>query len=418
MVRADGPAPEMTSEFVAGAVLRVAQAFEDLYVDAETGAKMADHLRTTLEEGRFQQPRSMSEFAHALTHALRHVRDDQHVSVVPIQPGHDKSQDAEGDLDARLYRWHAMDNFGFRRVEVLPGTVGYVDIRVFCPVSMAGHTAAAAMRFLAGTNAIIFDLRRNGGGEDDMVRFLAGYLLEDSVELCTIHHRGPRGLEQSRSAEYVPGERLAELPAYVLTSSDTFSAAEDFAYNLQMRGRVTVVGETTKGGGHTVEFVRLPEFHLTLGIPEGRAVNPISKENWEGTGVVPDLAVAAETALHVAHGHALRRLRATVDDPKLRSRVDWALAVVDARANPVSVAADVLRAYAGSYGRSNRVRLEDGVLYVWHEGYAESACTPLTEDLFEYEGGASRVRFVSEAGTVTHAEFLLEDGQIFKARRR
>ena len=164
---------------------------------------------------------------------------------------------------------------------MLPGSVGYVDLRLFCPVQVAGPTAVAAMNCLAGARALIFDLRKNGGGEDGMVRLLAGYLFDEATELCTIHHRGERGLEQSRSLDYVPGPRLAHLPAYVLTSVRTFSAAEDFAYNLQQRGRVTVVGEQTRGGGHTVEVVPLAEFGLELYMPEGEAINPISKRSWD-----------------------------------------------------------------------------------------------------------------------------------------
>ena len=283
---------------------------------------------------------------------------------------------------------------------------------------MAGDTAAAAMNFLAGSNALIFDLRGNLGGEDGLVRLLAGYLFEDPVELCSIHHRSGRGVVQSRSADYVPGPRLAHLPAYVLTSSRTFSAGEDFTYNLQQRGRVVVVGERTGGGGHTVESIKLPEHYLEVVVPEGEAVNPISGANWEGSGVTPDIEVPAETALTAAHRHALRSLAETLDDPEVLRRVKWALVKANAELDPPTVSEETLASYAGSYGERNTIRLEDGVLVVCHAGYPDARCAPLAEDLFEYDNGTARVRFVTKGDEVAEAIFLLEEGYEFAAKRR
>lgn len=405
---------ELGPEFISGAVRGVATAFERTYFDPDIAKRMGDRLRMRLEEGAFAGATSLDSLAGALMLELLQVQEDPHISVSARPRCGETKQEP---CSKRLYDAYARDNYGFRRVEVLPGTIGYLDLRVFCPVQLAGPTAAAAMNLLAATHALIFDLRHNGGGEDGMVRFLAGYLFEEPTELCSIHHRDARGVEQSRSADYVPGPRLAHLPAYVLTSHRTFSAAEDFTYNLQQRGRVVVVGEQTKGGGHTLEFVQLPEFGLELGIPEGEAVNPISKSSWEGVGVVPDLVVESAKALDVAYRHALERLKGTLTDPQDLFRVDWALASVRARLGDVTVDSEALASYVGSYGRNNLVRLQDGTLYVHHEGCPEAACTPLARDLFEYDGGTARVRFEADAGGVRQAVFLVEEGLTFTLRK-
>jgi C-terminal processing protease CtpA/Prc len=86
---------------------------------------------------------------------------------------------------------------------------------------------------------------------------------------------------------------------YVLTSKQTFSGAEEFSYDLKNLKRATIVGETTGGGAHPVSGERIDD-HFLIGVPYARAINPISKTNWEGTGVEPDVKVAAAEALAVA----------------------------------------------------------------------------------------------------------------------
>ncbi len=399
--------PPVDSQFVRQAVLSVAEQFERRFYDARIAAAMGAGLRQRLADGAYSDANSPGKLASALAEDLLQLSDDRHLGVGVLPP--DRVDDAPSYV-ARLYDLHARSNFGFRRVEMLPGSIGYVDIRLFCPADVGGPTAVAAMNFLARARALIFDLRKHGGGEDGMVRLLAGYLFDEATELCSIHHRGPRGIEQSRSLDYVPGPRLVDVPAYVLTSQRTFSAAEDFTYNLQQRGRVTVVGEQTRGGGHTVEIVPLPEFGLELYIPEGEAINPVSHRGWESVGVTPDIAVPAARALEVAYRHALERLKTTLSDPDDLFPVDWALDTVRAQLEPATMDAQALSSYVGAYGHANHVKVRDGVLYVEHAGFPESPARPLAPDFFEYEDGAARIRFERDGGRVVRAVCLTEEG--------
>jgi C-terminal processing protease CtpA/Prc len=161
------------------------------------------------------------------------------------------------------------------------------------------------MGALNSADALIFDLRDNGGGYSEMVSLLAAYLF-DHPEYMYDPRISPA--QQSWTQSPVPGNRLADKPVYVLTSASTVSAAEQFTYDLKMLKRVTLVGETTGGSAHAGVFHRIDD-HFGMGIPETRAVNPYSKTDWEGVGVGPDVKVNAADALQTAEKLAVSRLR-------------------------------------------------------------------------------------------------------------
>jgi C-terminal processing protease CtpA/Prc len=207
------------------------------------------------------------------------------------------------------------NNCAFEKVERLPSNVGYVKFNGFAPPDVCGPTATAAMNFLGNVDAIIFDLRQNGGGDPAMVALISTYLFDEPTHLNDLYNRKEDKTTQFWTLPYVPGKRLAGKPVFVLTSKRTFSGAEEFTYNLKNLKRATIVGETTGGGAHPVDGHRLDD-HFMIGVPFARAVNPISKTNWEGTGVEPDVKVPADQALDVARKMAEEQLRKDKDQPK------------------------------------------------------------------------------------------------------
>ena len=184
-------------------------------------------------------------------------------------------------------------------MEILEGNIGYLKFDFFADPDECGPTAIAAMNFLAHVDAIIFDLRENGGGDPRMVAFVSTYLFDNPTHLNDLYDRKKDETTQYWTLPYVPGTRLADTPAFVLTSKGTFSGAEEFTYNLKNLKRATIIGETTGGGAHPVSGHRIDD-HFMIGVPFARAVNPISKTNWEGTGVAPDVEAKAADALDVA----------------------------------------------------------------------------------------------------------------------
>jgi len=225
-----------------------------------------------------------------------------------------------------------LDNFGIRRVERLDGNVGYLDVRRVAVPANAGPAIAAAMELVAGTYALILDLRHNGGGSPEGVLFWCSYLLEEKpTHLNDIYHADTGETRQFWALPYVPGTRYVDPPVYVLTSSHTFSGGEEFCYNLQALGRAELIGETTGGGAHPTRGFPISRA-VHIAIPFARSVNPITGTNWQGTGVVPDVAVPEAEAYDVAYGKALRHVLALDDvPPPIANQARDALAGLESR---------------------------------------------------------------------------------------
>jgi C-terminal processing protease CtpA/Prc len=151
----------------------------------------------------------------------------------------------------------------------------------------------------------------------EMVALLCSYLYDggECVHLNTIYQRRGAVVQHFWTLPYVPGKRFgSQKPVYVLTSNFTFSAAEEFTYNLKHLKRATIIGERTGGGAHPGSRFRIDP-HFAIFIPTSRSVNPVTQTNWEGTGVEPEITVPAAEAFSVAYREALQRL---LDGPLAR----------------------------------------------------------------------------------------------------
>jgi C-terminal processing protease CtpA/Prc len=247
----------------------------------------------------------------------------------------------------------------------------------------AFEAAAAAMNFLANCNAVILDLRENGGGSASMIRFICGYLFEENTHLINWDIRAKKKTVQSYSADFVPGRRITEQSVYILTSDHTFSAAEEFTFDLKNLERATVVGDTTGGGGHTVAscVFTFDGFRMGMRVPYGRAYNPENNEGWEGVGIIPHIAVPVEQALDAARADALRKIIETEGDERIKSGYQWALADLESRLNPIALSKKEMKQYVGTYG-PRRIFIEDGMLYYQRESRPRYEMAPMGKDLF------------------------------------
>jgi len=281
----------------------------EFYIFPDVAKKMEETLRARQKQGDFDAVTDGEAFATTLTEQLQGVSHDKHLRVnfspAPIpQP----SAGPNPDMDAQMQTQMERSNCAFETVEHLPSNIGYLKFNGFADPAHCGPTATAAMNFLGNVNAIIFDLRENGGGDPRMIAYLSTYLFSEPTHLNDLYNRKEDSTTQYWTLPYVPGKRLAGKPVFVLTSSRTFSGGEEFTYNLKMLKRATIIGETTGGGAHPVSGHRIDD-HFMIGVPFARAVNPISKTNWEGTGVEPDVKVPAGDALDVAKKMAAEQIR-------------------------------------------------------------------------------------------------------------
>lgn len=271
----------------------------ETYVFPETAKRMADSVRARQKRGEYDAVTNGPSFARLLTEHFQDVSHDRHLRVnFSPRPLPDQSAPSANDM-AQMRRQMEQMNCGFVKVEHLDGNVGYVKFNMFADPDICGPTATAAMNFVANSDALIIDLRDNGGGSPKMVAFICSYLFSQRTHLNDLWTRSTNATEEFWTSD-VPGKKLSDnKPVYVLTSKRTFSGGEEFTYNLKNLKRATIIGETTGGGAHPVRGQRIDE-HFVIGVPFARAINPISKTNWEGTGVEPDVKVPASDALATA----------------------------------------------------------------------------------------------------------------------
>jgi C-terminal processing protease CtpA/Prc len=265
-----------------------------------------------------------------LSAVLAEATHDKHLRVMamPEPPGGAKA--AEAAEKAEMAELSRYGNYGVTRVERLRGNIGYLDLRQFAEARDAGPVLAATMALLARTDALIIDLRKNGGGDPFTVQLLASYFFDKPTQLVDVHWREGNRVEKHMTTAKVAGPRYGQRrPVYLLTERNTFSGAEDFAWNMKTRHRATVIGETTGGGAHPGDFFRLGP-QLGAFIPTGRSVDPIDGRNWEGTGVEPDHAVPATEALVLAQRMAINHLLPTTTHPEKRGALERALAALSA----------------------------------------------------------------------------------------
>ncbi|MEU7826101.1 S41 family peptidase [Catellatospora sp. NPDC049133] len=286
------------------------------YVFPERAVPAAADVRRRLTEGEYDGL-DEAALAEALTLRLAEHCADKHLRVrVRDARLHTTVDPAEADA---VYREHLrVTNHGIARVERLDGNIGCLDLRGITMAGLGGRAIAAAMELVSQTEALIIDLRRNRGGSPDGAIFWTSYFFPDGdTHLNSIESGAGTSLRQYWSVAYLPGERYLDRPVYVLTSDFTFSAGEELSYNLQSHGRATLIGETTRGGAHpTDRFPITPTLEIT--VPVARSINPITGTNWEGTGVVPDIAVPADQAFPTAYRLALDHVQATTPSPAIR----------------------------------------------------------------------------------------------------
>ncbi|MBC7900718.1 MAG: S41 family peptidase [Saprospiraceae bacterium] len=296
----------------------------DSYVFSETAKKMEADVQNRIKIKEYDGIATARAFADKLTADLQSVSKDKHLRVrfsakpIPVR-GEKREPTAEEIAQSNWFNKRV--NFGFEKVERLNGNVGYINLLGFNDPEAGAATVAAAMSFVANTDALIIDLRQNGGGDPAMVALICSYLFGDKpVHLNDLYWRKGDKTEEFWTKPTVAGKKYGSKDVYVLTSSRTFSGAEEFSYNLKNLKRATIIGETTGGGAHPGGMVRLNQ-NFGVFIPSGRAISPITKTNWEGTGVEPDIKVPKEQALKTAYSMALTKLVETTKEENIKAAI-------------------------------------------------------------------------------------------------
>jgi hypothetical protein len=393
---------------------------EKLYPFPETGKKTGSFILKNYEEGKYSQYTLPSEFVQHLNDDLETSSKDGHLGIIhsPAMASELSKEKNTGekvksyaDLTAESERWN---NYGFKELKILDGNIGYLDLRTFFSTKYAGETAVAAMNYFSNCNALIIDLRRNGGGWDDMVTFLASYFIKNTDDIIfSITHST---LDDSYFASvpdiYVPGKKLTDIPVYILTSKSTASAAEAFTNIMRhFSKKTTIIGETTAGAENPVEHVILFGDYI-LRIPTWQKIYSYDKTGWEETGIKPDIKVRADSALNIAHLKLLHKLKDEAADETVKNKYQWYIDGVNALNNPFSVPADIMRSYSGKYGNRN-IYYENNNLYYQYKNRAKRKMFAISNDYFLIEGyDFFRVKFIKDNDRVTGLNEIYDDGSI------
>lgn len=317
---------------------------ETIYVVPEVGTRLAQQLKEKFAAGGYKEATTRVRLAEMLTADLRAWGNDRHL-YVRFNPA--SASDAVLDrqswtkqkasmfprdgamrgprVDDRMAAQLKADNYHFRQTKTLPGNVGYIELAGFASGEAALQAAAESMAAVAGSDALIIDLRECRGGAVEMINFLASYSFDPEPRVLMNRFIRPTGERvQSKTLANIPGKRMPKTDLYILTSPRTASAGESFAYTLQQYGRAKIVGEKTAGAGYNNVVIPLGK-GLAFSVSYGRPEHPRSGKGWEAVGVQPDIAVPEGVALQTAQKTALKNLLGKTTDAARKKELGAAL---------------------------------------------------------------------------------------------
>jgi len=273
----------------------------ETYIDLEIAKKMTSELNANLKSSRYKSISSADEFSKVVTNDLQKISHDLHLKLnfEPKRIAQSKRTMPE-EMKMKMEKMMALKmaeiNYGFTEVKILNGNIGYLNLRMFADIDLARDAATAAMNFLSNTKAILIDLRTNGGGVPSMMQLLSSYFTgADPVVLSDFYERKTNSKTQLLTFPNIDGKRMTNTPLYILTSKNTFSAAEAFTYSLKHLDKAIVVGEVTKGGANRTKRINLDD-NFSVSMPYIQAIHPVTKSNWEGTGVQPTIKTTEKEA--------------------------------------------------------------------------------------------------------------------------
>ena len=396
-------AQELNKQEKNNTIEAVSRVLNESYIFPGIAEKIELHLAKKLKKGEYKTVSDPYLFAQELTKDVQSFNGDKHLRVL-YEPERISREDQatteqeENELEQHYLEDIKRNNYGFKELKILDGNIGYLNLSSFSDVAYGGATAEAAMQMFSSVGALIIDLRSNGGGSPRMVQLLCTYFFDNNpVHLNSFYRREENSTDQFWTLPYIKGERMPDVAIYILTSGGTFSAAEEFSYDLKHLNRAQLIGETTGGGAHPGGRIKATK-NFNVWTPTGRAINPITKTNWEGVGVKPH--IKSKNALETAHTKALDSLYKKATKKTDLDFYSWHSQNIKSKSNPITVSNNILQTYVGSYGMRS-ISLENGDLYYKRGKSSKRKLTPISESLFMVAGYTDfRLAFVTENNSV------------------
>lgn len=363
---AQGPKPEkkMSSKEIKVLVDSVERALNRIYIFPDKAALMIGAVKNSYKKGAYNKALTQHELGMLLQKDIQQAHKDKHLGIFfnPEFAKHLEKTPTPEELEERKKRQlnnARENNFAFQKIEILPGNIGYIRWDGFYEFTEeAKPTLDGALQFISNCKAVILDMRYNGGGSPDMVVAIQNYFFSTKTRMNDIIDRNNDTVKHWAD----PSKTAFQLtmPVYILTSSNTFSGAEDFTYGLKHAGRGTVVGDTTGGGAHPTGSFSIGQ-GFVMYIPLARSFNIATRTDWEGTGVWPDVAVPAEQALTKAQFLIFTELLAKAKDEREKNSYKWGLNNLLSETVKIPDP-DALKAYCAVYEGGLDFNVKDGRL--------------------------------------------------------
>lgn len=415
------PAPTLNSTIRKQVIDSIANAVRAYYVYPDKGRQMSLQIQQRFRKGAYDLLSDPRDLSLAITNDLRALQPDNHLAVRydpdlerRIRTFKTTLQKDKSELEAEQKQ-----NFFFRKVEILQGNIGYILFTNFSDTNeMARKTVRASMQFVAHADALILDLRNNFGGRMEMARELAAWFFEQPTFVGRSFNR----INNSWTEDWVGHQPaiseglLPSMPIYILTSNRTYSAAESFAYTLQHQKNALVIGDTTRGGAHATRSFALGNGFVGF-IPFSRSENVLTKTDWEGTGIIPDVTIDEDSALLKAQMLILEQRWSAIADEAEKRKLRWIINDLKTQMQKITLAEKVLQTYTGTF-EEFEFTLENGILFCrnTHQRNKKDRLIPIDHNLFRIDN-ESQVEFIKANGRVDSIRLFWNDGWVDTIRR-
>ena len=390
------------------------------YVFPEKAHHIAKHLKAQVKMKAYASfLKDPKKLAIQIQTDIYKAHRDPHMVVEydPAWPGHRPGYTGPSEEETIQFTKFVKDNnFMFKKVELLPGNIGYFPLNIFVEhVKEAKPIIASALGFLANSSAIIIDLRENTGGEPEMVSQLESYFFKEKTRMNAIINRSTNDTTFYYADPAKTDGLTLSMPVYILTSKKTFSGGEDFSYGMQQAKRAIIIGEITGGGAHPTKPFSVGQGFLVQ-IPFARSLNPVTKTDWEGTGVIPDFKVEAAKALIKAQELIFRERQATAKTEEAKQKIEYLINALHVNQDLGTLPLDQFDKFVGAYGPLVIYREGNKLFCNFSNNISELA--HISKNLFVLDGNA-QIEFIKDTiGVYSKARLLVSQGGVFEELRK
>jgi hypothetical protein len=390
------------------------------YIYLDTAVKMSTRIKGRLKSGAYGIITNPDDFARILNTDLQNVYNDLHMRIY-YDAGFEKALQTKSYMESVTRRMNFLQvakqkNYGFPDVRILDGNIGYISITQFYdPNEQSIEVVKNVFNFLKNANSLIIDVRENPGGEPDMVKYICSYFFKEKTHLNDYYDRHT-STNQYFTTPTASSATFALMPVYILVNNHTYSAAEEFAYDLQSLHRATIIGQTTGGAAHWVSSNSISNGFIG-NIPFRKAINPVTGKNWEKTGVRPNVNSGEKNTLNDALAIAYDYQVSTSKDSAIIKSIKWFNVVLNSKFHPFKINTAILKTYTGNYD-GRLITLKKEQLYFTDTNGYSIGLIPISATAFTFTNNDRQLEFKKTPnGKITELNFIYQDGKIEKFTR-